>query len=67
MFGNPTWSTLAHLSSICWTLNDKYSGVITRNGPVTQILKDISEAVKIYRFSHRQVNKDSINPLTARV
>ena len=55
MFGHPTWNAFA--------LNDNtYSRVITRNGPVPQILKNMGVAMKVTRLSHRQVNKGTINP-----
>ena len=51
---------LALLPPIGWLLNDNtYRRVITRNGPVPQILKDMGVAVKISRLSHRKVNQNA--------
>ena len=39
MFGHPTWNAFALLHPIGWLMNDKtYRRVITRNGPVPQVL-----------------------------
>ena len=39
MFGHPTWKAFALLHPIGWLMNDKtYRRVITRNGPVPQVL-----------------------------
>ena len=63
MFGHPTREAFALLSLIRRLLNDNtYRRVITRNGPVPQILKNMGVAVKVSRLSHRLVNKDTINP-----
>ena len=44
----------ALLTPISWLMNDKtYRREITRNGPVSQILKDMGVAVKVSRLSHR--------------
>ena len=54
IFGHPTWNAFPVLLPISWLLNDKtYRRVITRNGPVPQILKDMGVAVKISRLNHR--------------
>ena len=63
MFGHSTWNAFALLSLIRRLLDDNtYSRVMTRNGPVPQILKNMGEAMKVTRLGHRQVNKDTINP-----
>ena len=63
VFGHQTWNGFALLSPISRFLNDNTcSRVVTRNGPVPQILKDMGTAVKVTRLSHRQVDKDTINP-----
>ena len=63
MFVHLFWNALAQLLSMRRPLNDnKYSRVITRNGPVPQVLEDMEIAVKITRLSHWQANKDAINP-----
>ena len=63
MFGHPAWNAFALLSSICWLLNDEsYRCVITRNGPVLQLLEDMGVAMKISRLSRSQVTKGAIYP-----
>ena len=53
MFGHPAGNTFARVSSICGLLNDEaYCCVITRNGPIHQVLKDMRVTVKISCFSH---------------
>ena len=40
MFGHPDGNTFALVSTICWLLNDEaYCCVITRNGPIPQVLE----------------------------
>ena len=52
MFGQPARNVFALVSSICWLLNDEaYCCVITRNGPVHQVLEDMRVAVKISHLS----------------
>ena len=47
MFAHPTWNAFALMLPISWLLNDKtYRRMITRNGPVQQILEDEGTAVK---------------------
>ena len=54
MFGHPAGNTFAQVSSSCWFLNDKTCCcVITRNGPILQVFKDMGVAVKITRLGHR--------------
>ena len=54
MFGHPAGHTFARVSSRCRFLNDKrYCCVITRNGPIPQVLEDMGVAVKITRLGHR--------------
>ena len=54
MFGHQTGNTFAQVSSRCRFLNDKtYCCVITWNGPIPQVLKDMGVAVKMTRPSHR--------------
>ena len=52
MFVHLFWNALAQLLSMRRPLNDnKYSRVITRNGPVPQVLEDMEIAVKKSRAS----------------
>ena len=54
MFGHPAWNAFALLLPISRLVNDKtYRRVVTRNGPVTQVLEDMGVAVKISRLSRR--------------
>ena len=58
MFGHPTREEFALLSLIRRLLNDKtYRCVITGNGPVPQILKNIGVAVKVSRLSYSKLIK----------
>ena len=62
MFRHPARNAFALVSPICWLLNDKmYCCVITRNGPIPQVLEDMGVAVKITRLSHREIDKNTIN------
>ena len=52
MCGHQVWNAFALVSSIRRLLNDKtYRRVITRNGPVSQMLKDMGVAVQVSRLS----------------
>ena len=54
MFGHATWNAFALLLPISSLMDDKmYRRVVTRNGPVPQILEDVGVAVKVSRLSHR--------------
>ena len=54
MFGHPAWNAFALLLPISRLLNDKTNRrVVSRNGPVHQVLEDMGVAVKISGLSHR--------------
>ena len=47
MLGHPAGNAVALVTSICWLLSDKtYCCVITRNGPIPQVLEDMGVAVE---------------------
>ena len=52
MFGHPAGNTFALVSSIYGLLNDEaYRCMITWNGPLFQVLKEMRVTVKISRLS----------------
>ena len=63
MFGHTTRNAFALLFPICWLLNDEtYRRVVTRNGPVHRVLADMEVAMEVACFSHRTIDKRSVNP-----
>ena len=63
MFGHPTWNAFALMSPNSRFLNNHTcSRVVTRNGPLPQILKDMGITMEVTRLSHRHIDKNSINP-----
>ena len=54
MFEHPNWNSFALLLPRSRLVNDKtYRRVVTRNGPVPQVLENTGVAVKISRLTHR--------------
>ena len=53
MFGHPAGNSFALLSSICGSLNDEACCcVITRNGFLPQVFKDLRVTMEVSGFSH---------------
>ena len=65
MVGDPVWNAFALLLSTVQLFNDQtYRRVITRNGPVPHVLKNMGVAVRVSHLSLKWFNQDAINPLT---
>ena len=63
MFGHPTRDAFALVSPNSRFLNNHtYSCVVTRYGPLPQILKDMGVAMEVARLNLRNIDKRSINP-----
>ena len=62
MFGHPAGNSFSLVSSICGSLSeDAYCCVITRNGFLPQVLKDMRITTEDSSFSHGEIDKNTIN------
>ena len=63
MFGHPTWNTFPLVTPNSRFLNNHtYSRKVTRYGPFSKVVQDMGVAMEVAYFSHREIDKCSINP-----